>query len=665
MTVTMRRLSLGGGVLVALLALAIASPGAAMGHALLQAASPSPGSTLGAAPASVKLTFGEPPDPRLSNVKVIDSTGTSVTSGPVTVIGNDRLSLEVPLQPLRDGVYTVSWRTVSAVDGHVAAGSFAFGVGVAPPSGPSAAPTEASASGSPAAILARFLLYVGLIGLLGAAYVTFFVGRGTGLAMAALDRLALGAWLVAAIGSAFTVTVAWDEAGIDASTILATPLGIVGILRLGMVAVAAVPVFLLRRLGGAAHHRAAGLAGLVAILALALDVASGHAASDASGLIGLVAQWAHVVAAGLWMGGLLTLLVAVRGTPSAEKAAAVRRFSTWAAPWIGVVALTGIVRAVQEVGTLDALVGQTYGQLVIAKAVLLLVLALLGATNRWWSVPAAPRTLGRLRRIGAAELTVATVVFAVAAALVNGVPPVSVGTASAAAAAPIVATSADAGTSVRVRLVITPGGPGSNTFDAAVTDYDSGSPVAATGVTLRFSLASRTGVGDSMLGLQPPSGGSGSPGSFSASGTNLSVDGIWKLTATVSLSGGAVEVPFVVATTLPAEAVDVLPGQGTPTIYSVHLPDGTTCQLYVDPGTAGTNELHATFFDAAGIEQPITTASMTIAIGGGQLLSPRLLEPGHFVADIDVEAGKLPVDVIGIDATGNQVHVHATLEVTP
>jgi copper transport protein len=660
-TRSLGRLGLAALVLLGLLGLAAGTARPALGHALLQSSNPAAGATLGTAPSSVTLTFGEAPDPRLSTVKVLDSSGRNLASGSATVAPNDRTTLVVALSGLGDGVYTVSWRTVSAVDGHVAAGSFAFGVGVAPPATP-AAPTSVDSGGSPAAIIARFLLYVGLIGLLGAAYVGFFVGGELRAGSAVLDALATVAWLIAAIGTAFTVTVTWDEAGIDASTILATSLGIVGIVRLVIVALAAVPVFLLRRRTGSGRHRLLGLVGLGAMLAMTVDVAAGHAASDAAGLLGLIAQWVHVIAAGLWIGGLVALLLTVRGEPTAAKAAAVKRFSTWAAPWIGLVALTGVLRAVQEVGTIGALLADTYGQLVVVKSVLLLVVAVLGASNRWWAVPAAPRTLGRLRRIGTTEIGIAVVVIALSAALVNGVPPVSIGASALAQAAPILATSADAGTSVRLRLVVAPGAPGSNTFDAAVTDYDTGAPVQATDVALRFTLASRTGVGDSTLDLQPAPG---TPGSFSGTGANLSVDGIWKIMATVTQASTAAEVPFVVATTLAAQAVDVLPGQGTPTIFNVHLADGSTAQLYLDPGTAGQDELHITFFDAAGTERPITTATMALATGAGQLLSPRLLEPGHFVADVDVDAGKLPVDVVGIDAGGTQVHVHATLEVTP
>ncbi len=120
-------------VLALVLGAALALPQAVAAHALLQSSVPAAGSTLAASPSAVTITFGEQPDARLSSIKVLDSSGRNVASGPSTAVPGAPLQLTVPLPSLPDGVYTVSWRTVSAVDGHVAAGSFAFGVGVGPP----------------------------------------------------------------------------------------------------------------------------------------------------------------------------------------------------------------------------------------------------------------------------------------------------------------------------------------------------------------------------------------------------------------------------------------------------------------------------------------------------------------------------------------------------
>lgn len=665
-----RSIAVAGGLLPALLVVALALAPAAAGHALLQSSEPAAGTTVGTAPATIRLTFGERPDPRLSSVKVLDSSNRDHATGPAAANAANPLELEVGVDALPDGVYTVSWRTTSAVDGHSSLGSFAFGVGVAPPQTGTTetAPPLGLAAASPIAALARLLLYAGLIAMFGGGVVGVFIVPGRARASA---RLGLGGSVLAAAGAASVVAVQWSGAQSDIGAILGTSLGVTGIARLVLAALGVVAgIAAWRATAGEGtvpgRPRPLALATLTGAsgLAMAVDVVGGHAAAAQPAVLQLAFQWFHVAAAGFWIGGLAALLASVRGAPQELRGVAARRFSVVAGVAIAIVAVTGALRAIAEVGTLDALLSTDYGRIVIAKGLLIAVLALIGATNHFWSVPVAGPRFSRLRRLGTTEVTIAMVAIALTAALVDLAPPVSSGPPpAAAAAAPLIAAGNDFGTSVRVRLVVTPGSPGTNTFAAAVTDYDSGAPVDASDVSLRFDLASATGVGTSTLDLTRAQAGS-----YAASGANLSVDGIWKVTATVTSSGGAVEVPLVLSTVVAAEPVDVNASPGVPTIYVVHLADGRTVQLYLDPETAGKDEVHSTFFDATGTELPVAAATMAIAPAAGpaQILTTRQLEPGHYVADVDLPAGPLVVDVVGPDpATGAPIHVHLSITVQP
>ena len=124
-------------------------------------------------------------------------------------------------------------------------------------------------------------------------------------------------------------------------------------------------------------------------------------------------------------------------------------------------------------------------------------------------------------------------------------------------------------------------------------------------MTLRLTPASKAGIPPSTLALQAQG-----PGSFSGSGGNLSLDGIWKVTAVIARQGGGVEVPLVLSTVVPPQQVDVIESPGAPTIYTLHFDAGRTVQMYLDPGRAGQNDVLATLFDAAGAELPITKATM-------------------------------------------------------
>lgn len=658
-----RRGGLVLGLVGAAILAAVATPPDVAAHALLRRSDPAPGATLGRSPDSILLVFTERPDLRLTSIRVLDSGGTDHVRGDVfegdpagqNVVG-------VFTEELADGVYSVSWRTVSAVDGHISAGSFSFGVGVAPPTGP---PDQGGAGGvgqvgSPPAIGARFVLYVGLVVLIGAAFAAVAVARRP-----APDLLAMAAagWLLSAAGTAGVVGVQWAETGAPLQTLVSTSVGVSALARAGallLVGISLAGLAILPALRGTRGWAHVGLAGCVAMV---VDVATGHAAAG-DGFLGQVAvQSAHGIGAATWLGGLAGLLVLLRGTPAGERLATAKRFSNWAAVSLVVVAVTGIVRAVQEIGTVEALFATDFGRVAIAKSGFLLAIAGLGAINRFVNLRDAARVVGGLRRFGTAELVLAVGVLGLSALLVNLTPPSSAAEPPK-AAQPIVALGSDFGTSVKLRLIGTPGVAGENQLDVTVVDYDTEEPVDATALELRFELASQPGVEPSTLELARTA-----PGRFAAASQNLAIDGIYRVTATVTVAGGAVDVPLLVVTTIPEQPVEQIVTPGLPTLHNVGLGQHGFAQVYLDPGTAGQNELHVTFFDPLGNAFPVPSVTFAArGAGAGLLPTARQLDVGHFVATVDVRAGNLAVDIVGPlppEAGPGQLHVHVTIEVQP
>ncbi len=607
----MIRLGRVAAVALLLLGGAMVLPEGAAAHALLQSSDPAAGSTVASAPPIVTLTFGEAPDPALSSVKVLDASGRDVASGPSTGVDGHPEQLQVPLGALPEGVYTVAWRTVSTVDGHTVAGSFAFGVGVSPGSASdgSTGTAPVSASASPAATLMRFLLYAGLIVLLGVGLVGAVIHPAPPRTLALLGAVA---WAVSCVGALGVVVVQALDAGADPGVFLSSSLGGGAVSRIAVAVASGVPVAGLLVRGERARRAWSAAIAVGAAAAMLTDVVNGHAAASGATIVQVGLQWIHVVAVGVWLGGVVALLLSVRGLPGPAKAVAARRFSRIAGFALAAVAVTGVVRAIEEVGSVDQLLATDFGQVVVVKSLLLVVIAALGAVNHFVSVPRAIRTLGPLRRVGRVEVIAGGVVVLLTAILVNLVPPSSVATASEPAPTPIVAAGSDFGTTVRVRLVVSPGTAGINDFAAAVTDYDTDEPVAAGSVSLRFKPASATGIGGSTLPLAATG-----PGTFDGSGANLSLDGIWGVTAVVAAPSATVEVPLPIATRVRDVQVDANAVPGAPTIFTAHLPAGTTLQVYLDPGTAGPNELHSTFFDAAGNELPVTTATYLVGPADG------------------------------------------------
>ena len=652
-------------VVAILLLAALAWPGGVAAHARLKSSVPAAGATLGSAPSAVRLSFTEAPDTRLASIKVLDSSGTNHATGPVTAVAGDPLSVSVPLDPLPDGGYTVSWRAVSAVDGHISAGSFVFGVGEPPPTaGPAEPAAPANLSGTPPAIGARWLLYLGLMVLFGAAWVAVAVARRPA---SGLLGMAAAGWLLTAIGTVAVVGVQWSEAGAPIETIVTTSLGIAALARGIALVVLGAAVAGLAVVPVLAGARGWAVVALAAAAGFVVDVALGHAAADPTWIVQIAAQAAHGIAAAAWLGGLAALLIVLRSTSAEERLATARRFSSWASVMLAVVVVTGAARAFAEIGTLDALVNTDFGRTVLAKSALLLVLAGLGTFNHFITLRSAGRVARWLGRVGAAEAGLAIVILSLSALLVNQSPPAAagVGPAPTPAVQPLIVSGHDFGTSVKARLVITYGAPGANTFDLALTDYDTGAPVDASAVALRFQLSSVTGIAPTTLPLT-----ANAAGRFSGSGGQLSIDGIWTVTATVTMPGGAVEVPLIVPTVVPAQSVSQLVTEGLPTIYVVDVGASGTAQVYLDPGKGGPAQLHVTLFDTAGNERPVSdfTIATFTGDGAGQLLTPRLLEPGHVVASIEPEPGPLVVDVVTGVRTGtsaSHLHLHVTIEVQP
>lgn len=650
-------------VLAALAILAsLVLPAGVTAHALLRSSVPAPGATLGRSPEVVALTFTEAPDVRLTSVRVLDAGGTDHVTGQPAADPSEPDTVTVPLGELPDGVFTVSWRTVSSVDGHVSAGSFAFGLGVAPPSGPPGpgAGGEGQA-GSPAAILARWLLYVGLVVLIGAAFAAVAVARRP-----APDLLAMAAvgWLMSAAGTAGVVGVQWAETGAPLETLPSTSVGAAALARAGTLALVGTALAGLAVVRGLAGARGWGLVGVTACLALVADVATGHAAAGPGWLGQVGVQSVHGIGAAAWLGGLAGLLVLLRATPPGERLSTARRFSNWAAVALVTVAVSGVIRAVGEIGTVDALLETDFGRVAIAKSAFLVGIAGLGAVNRFVNLREAARVLGGLRRFGSAELVLAVGVLGLSAVMVNLTPPTSAGE-PVEAPPPIVALGNDFGTSVRLRLIGSPGPAGENDIVVTVVDYDTEAAVEATAIALRFELVSQPAVEPSTLQLERTG-----PGRFGARARNLAIDGIYRVTATLTIPGGAVEVPLLLATTVPQQPVDVLLSPDLPTIHTVGLGEHGSAQVYLDPGRAGQNELHVTFFDTAGQALPVPSVTLLAVEGGGDasLPPPRQLDVGHFVSTIDTGSGELAVDIVGPLPEGaghGQVHVHVTIEVQP
>jgi copper resistance protein D len=144
---------------------------------------------------------------------------------------------------------------------------------------------------------------------------------------------------------------------------------------------------------------------LVLAVVLGASVAfAGHAAATEGdwAIPNLAADAVHVVATGIWLGGLLPLFVVLTSarrhhstagdspragvprSPIAIQAAATvtRRFSALALGAVATLIASGLVNAYVQVGSIPRLVGTAYGRLLLVKLVLFGCVVSIGAVNR-------------------------------------------------------------------------------------------------------------------------------------------------------------------------------------------------------------------------------------------------------------------------------------------
>jgi copper transport protein len=415
--------------LIVVTVVTLAFPAQAMAHATLRKAEPSFRAELARGPADVQLQFDQ--IVTLPSIRVLDAKGRQ-HAGPTLSEGR---VIVAPVGTLARGVYTVRWHATSA-DSHAVGGVFTFGVAVpAPP------PTQAYGAVGPTRTehVVRWLYFLSLALLLGGLGFRLLCLRGLALPAAVEKRLALvtGAGVVAVL-----------EVGIlafclRAEDALQFPFGqflygdlspISGGTRFGVAFVAMTLGYaLVAALLFLAWLTDRPRAFLPAAFAIALGFASGlslsgHSAVDAgASWKSQLADWVHLSAASLWLGGLVTMLVAVWPVAPALRRVAFLRFSRLATVLVALIVCAGVYLSVLRLPRVSDLWQASYGQVLLVKLALVSVALGWGAFHHLFVRPALERGgdafLGRVGRSLAGESLVGMAVLLAAAVLVDSAPP--------------------------------------------------------------------------------------------------------------------------------------------------------------------------------------------------------------------------------------------------
>jgi copper transport protein len=277
---------------------------------------------------------------------------------------------------------------------------------------------------------------------------------------------------------------------------------------------------------------------------------SGHAfAVTPNRAFAAAAAAVHLLAAMVWVGGVLALVVSLwpfLGRRRRESAALARTclapFSALALGCVGLLAVTGLYYAGRQVASLDALLTTSYGQALLTKVGLMLVVGLVGLLNTsilrpqlaaplarvlrrpdgWTPVPAT-----RLRRLLLVEATFGVALLVVVGLLTATPPARGPEFAQAPEATPsFLSGSAD---DLLVSLSVKPNQPGENVFEVGAASTIRPAPAAIERVRLRFTGPQGSELSPPLTEVEP--------GRYRSSGSFLGESGAWSIEALIDRTG--------------------------------------------------------------------------------------------------------------------------------
>ena len=511
--------------LVGLLALVVALtvllwPEPADAHALLARADPPINASLRESPTRITLFMTEQLQRTHSSVEVLDSAGQRRD------IGETEFSDEVPTQMgvrvlrLDPGVYTVVWQTLSEVDGHTWTGSYVFSVlnpdGSAPAG--SGVKIDLNRPGPPVAVDSA-IKAVGLGALImfvGAVFISALLRPSPLPRLLPLIAVAVVVGIAATAYEAIAGALRLGDIGFLGDVLFDSPNGLWLQQRWYALIVAAIALtFSFRspslrgedassspsppQRGGDAAGRGGArtlltILGLIAVVWLASGSAISHGAAIGSGWIwGTLFDALHLSAAALWIGGLVSLVIAIRGKAE-SRIESVRRFSVVAAASVPVLVAAGLLSALIQIPNVSGIVDTGWGAAFLIKIAILLALFSAAGANAFFLRPrdesahgqdsALAKRFGRMMRL---EALLGLSVIAVSAVLTQLPSPASAQPEIEQKDNTIVETVSRG--EIIASLEISPNLVGFNTWTATITGAQD-NPVEA--LLLRFRYADRS-----------------------------------------------------------------------------------------------------------------------------------------------------------------------------
>ena len=517
-------------------------------HALLLRSNPQANAVLEKPPIQVELFFSEPLESNLSSIKVYDSNNLPVDVGDLRVDPSNPTRMTVSLRSLVDGIYTVTWKAVSSIDGHQTVGTFPFAVGNANATAVQAIQQSTNFRLPISTLIAKFLMLASLAILTGQRLFIALVWNPAlrsdqdkitqptvwkilyriGL-IGVLVSIGLGILSQAGQTTGNEISLPWDPG--TGRVLTETRLGLIWLTRL---ALALLAVWMI----SGKESKTKIWTGFIANLSLLFTITlTSHAATEAKPLFPILGDWLHLVGMAFWLGGLVYLFTGIRQLQQLEEHLRTKstsllttRFSINAIIFVSLIGITGFYSASLRVGTWSALLNTLYGHVLLIKQGFVAGLLIIAVVNLLIISPRLKRDhvqglvteklVASFGKTLIAELIFAGLLLA-GVSFLTYIPPARIATPTADLKSK---TKAD---DLKLEISIAPGVVGQNTFTLSVITSEGHPLHAAKKVLLRFT-PNQQSIPPSELELI----GNGD-GTYSAKGVNLSLAGNWQVQAVV------------------------------------------------------------------------------------------------------------------------------------
>ncbi|WP_433746511.1 copper resistance CopC/CopD family protein [Falsibacillus pallidus] len=353
-------------------------PKLADAHAVLLSASPMENSTLKKAPEQIILTFNERLEGGLYEIKVKDSNGRSSTSSETSLSKNHQ-QLSIKLPPLKNGVYSVTYRATSQ-DGHPVGSTYVFSIGKPLSDSEKSQILSSTGSSSPFGLVwfFRSIYYLSLLILTG--WLAWRIISPDSFITAPNEKnwLMRMKWfyiyMLIIIGIGPNADVLLSGHSLNVNNLIpfftGTSFGIAWGLSL-IISIAGLWI------GG----KSKWFDGFWILSLLALEGVNGHANSTVPKILGISFDILHLGSAAIWTGGLFYILIFWKRHREQTKKF-IPLFSQGALASMILLFLTGGILTLMLAGDISYLTKDLWGILLLSKIGLACIVLIIGAALR-------------------------------------------------------------------------------------------------------------------------------------------------------------------------------------------------------------------------------------------------------------------------------------------